>query len=127
MISNIYILAAYNRYVNGLAKMKYYFKTRDVIGRMVMIRNITDHPIRLFGLIQPNEEIAFPEEAWELWKVQCSGTKDDFSITTRFMVSEDEFAALRPDITIDDEFPRRPAPVYTIGRDDPEDRSEVSP
>jgi len=104
LISNIYLLAQYNRYVNGLKECYKYrdgLTAKQVTGNMVLLKNDapTDYTLALLSgevLVPGQTEFVVPEEVMEI----DQNIQQNCSLKAKFIVTPQEFRALREDIRL---------------------------
>ena len=98
MISNIYILATYNRYINALKEHARRLPLSQVTGSMVLLKNENPPGTKIafsFGLVADGQEkFIIPETTFEL----DQNLQQNCSLVSKFMVSPHEFKALRGDV-----------------------------
>ena len=104
MISNIYLLAQYNRYVNGLKNCYRYrdgLTAKQVTGNMVLMKNDSppNYTLALLSgevLVPGQTEFVVPEEVMEM----DQNIQRTCSLKSKFIVTPQEFKALREDIRL---------------------------
>ena len=101
MIGNIYLLAAYNRYINSLKKFARRIPARYAFGDMVLLKNDSGQDIEclfLYDKVEKGSEVVIPEVRWDI----DPKAKGNLSLVSKFIVSQDEFKALRKDVELAD-------------------------
>ena len=100
MISNIYLLAVYNRYINSLKRFARRIPAKYAFGNMVLLKNDSKQDIEclfLYDKVEKGSEVVIPEARWDI-----DPKAKNLSLVSKFIVSQDEFKALRKDVELAD-------------------------